>query len=78
MDVEVAFLLAMPLPRLPEGASGSCRMAADIPLWVLGLGEPADPSSQRPSQSGSVRLLGEFLANGRGLYQLILVLYEPG
>jgi DNA-binding HxlR family transcriptional regulator len=31
VDVEAAFLLAMPLLRLPEGTSGSCRMAADIP-----------------------------------------------
>jgi DNA-binding HxlR family transcriptional regulator len=31
LDVEAAFLLAMPLLRLPAGLSGSCRMAAEIP-----------------------------------------------
>ena len=30
-DTEAAFLLALPLLRLPAGVSGSCRLAADIP-----------------------------------------------
>jgi DNA-binding HxlR family transcriptional regulator len=30
LDIEAAFLLAMPLLRVPNGASGSCRMAAEI------------------------------------------------
>jgi DNA-binding HxlR family transcriptional regulator len=32
LDTEAAFLLAVPLLRLPAQLSGSCRMAADIPM----------------------------------------------
>jgi DNA-binding HxlR family transcriptional regulator len=38
IDTETAFLLAMPLLRLPEDLSGSCRMAAELPSggkWSL-------------------------------------------
>lgn len=30
VDIETAFLLAMPLLRLPDGLCGSCRLAADV------------------------------------------------
>ncbi len=37
IDVETAFLLAMPLLRLPRGVSGSCRMAAEVANGEKGL-----------------------------------------